>query len=65
MALVFYARVSSKGQNLDRQLARAKEVKADKVFTDKLSGKNTDRLGLEQMFDYIREGDIVEVIKEY
>ena len=62
MALVFYARVSSKGQNLDRQLARAKEVKADKVFTDKLSGKNTDRPGLEQMFYYIREGDIVEVI---
>lgn len=62
MALVFYARVSSKGQNLDRQLARAKEVKADKVFTDKLSGKNTDRPGLEQMFDYIREGDIVEVV---
>ena len=62
MALVFYARVSSKGQNLDRQLARAKEVKADKVFTDKLSGKNTDRPGLEQMFDYIREDDIVEVV---
>ena len=62
MALVFYARVSSKGQNLDRQLARAKEVKADKVFTDKLSGKNTDRPGLEQTFDYIREGDIVEVV---
>ena len=62
MALVFYARVSSKGQNLDRQLARAKEVKSDKVFTDKLSGKNTNRPGLEQMFDYIREGDIVEVV---
>ena len=61
MALVFYARVSSKGQNLDRQLARAKEVKSDKVFTDKLSGKNTDRPGLEQTFDYIREGDIVVV----
>ena len=62
MALVFYARVSSKGQNLDRQLARAKEVKADKVFTDKLSGKNTNRPSLEQMFEYIREGDIVEVV---
>ncbi|PEH07937.1 Sin recombinase [Lactobacillus sp. UMNPBX3] len=62
MALVFYARVSSKGQNLDRQLARAKEVKSDKVFTDKLSGKNTNRPGLERMFDYVREGDIVEVI---
>ena len=62
MALVFYARVSSKSQNLDRQLARAKEVKADKIFTDKSSGKNSDRPGLEQMFDYIREDDIVEVV---
>lgn len=62
MALVFYARVSSKGQNLDRQLARAKEVKADKIFTDKLSGKNADRQGLRDMFDYIREGDTVEVV---
>lgn len=62
MALIFYTRVSSKEQNLDRQLARAKEVKADKVFTDKLSGKNTDRPGLQEMFDYIREGDVVEIV---
>ena len=62
MALIFYARVSSKEQNLDRQLARAKEVKADKVFTDKLSGKNTDRPGLQEMFDYIREGDVEEIV---
>ena len=62
MALIFYARVSSEEQNLDRQLARAKEVKADKVFTDKLSGKNTDRPGLQEMFDYIREGDVVEIV---
>ena len=50
MALVFYARVSSKGQNLERQLYRAKQVKAD------------NRPGLERMFEYIREGDIVEVV---
>ena len=62
MALVFYARVSSKGQNLDRQLARANEVKADKIFTDKQSGKDLNRPSLEQMFEYIREGDIVEVV---
>lgn len=62
MALVFYARVSSKGQNLDRQLARANEVKADKIFTDKQSGKDLNRSGLERMFEYIREGDIVEVV---
>lgn len=62
MALVFYARVSSKSQNLDRQLARAKEVEADKVFTDKFSGKNTDRPGLHELLDYVREGDTVEVV---
>ena len=62
MALVFYARVSSKGQNLDRQLARANEVKADKIFTDKQSGKDLNRPDLERMFGYIREGDIVEVV---
>lgn len=62
MALVFYARVSSKGQNLDRQLARAKEVEADKVFTDKLSGKSTDRPGLKALMKYVREDDTVEVV---
>lgn len=62
MALIFYARVSSKGQNLARQLARAKEVEADKVFTDEFSGKNTDRPGLHELFSYVREGDTVEVI---
>lgn len=62
MALVFYARVSSKQQNLDRQLARAKEVKADKIFKDKLSGKNTDRKGLKEMLNFIREGDTVEIV---
>lgn len=62
MALIFYARVSSKQQNLDRQIARAKEVKADKVFVDKFSGKTTDRPGLKDMMDYVREGDIVEIV---
>ena len=62
MALIFYARVSSKGQNLARQLARAKEVEADKVFTDEFSGKNTDRPGLHSLLNYVREGDTVEVV---
>lgn len=62
MALIFYARVSSKQQNLDRQIARAKEVKADKVFIDKFSGKTTDRPGLKSMMDYVRESDTVEIV---
>lgn len=62
MALVFYARVSSKEQNLDRQLARADEVKADRIFSDKISGKTTNRPGLKKLLNFIREGDTVEVV---
>lgn len=62
LALIFYARVSSKDQNLERQLYRAKQVNADKVFMDKKSGKNTERNGLNEMLNYIREDDTVEVV---
>ena len=57
MAKIGYARVSSKEQHLDRQLAALKDV--DKLFTDKLSGANTNRPELQKMLAYIREGDIV------
>ncbi|MDT7017540.1 MULTISPECIES: recombinase family protein [Latilactobacillus] len=59
MAKIGYARVSSKEQHLDRQLAALKGV--DKLFTDKLSGANTNRPELQKMLAYIREGDIVMV----
>ena len=59
MAKIGYARVSSKEQHLDRQLAALKDV--DKLFTDKLSGANTNRPELQKMLAYIREGDVVLV----
>ena len=59
MAKIGYARVSSKEQHLDRQLAALKGV--DKLFSDKLSGANTKRPELQKMLAYIREGDIVLV----
>ena len=59
MAKIGYARVSSKEQHLDRQLAALKDV--DKLFADKLSGANTNRPELQKMLAYIREGDIVMV----
>lgn len=62
MALVFYCRVSAKDQNLARQLERAKEVHADKVFSDKVSGKNFDRPAFTKMMRYLREGDVLEVV---
>ena len=59
MAKIGYARVSSKEQNLDRQLQALESV--SKVFSDKVSGATTERPQLQAMLDYIREGDIVVV----
>lgn len=61
MALVFYCRVSSRDQNLARQLERAKKAGADKIFADKFSGKNLDRPEFQKMMQYLREGDVLEV----
>ena len=58
MAKVGYVRVSSVDQNTDRQLDG---VQLDKVFTDKASGKDTDRPQLLAMLDYVREGDTIVV----
>lgn len=59
MAKIGYARVSSKEQNLDRQLQALQGV--SKVFSDKLSGQSVERPQLQAMLNYIREGDIVVV----
>ncbi|MGQ9407384.1 recombinase family protein [Mycolicibacterium gilvum] len=53
-----YQRVSTVDQNTDRQLDG---VDLDKVFTDKASGKNTDRPELARAIEYIREGDTLVV----
>lgn len=61
MATIYYARVSTKEQNEGRQIAAAQGIKADKTFTDKATGANTNRPQLHAMLDYIREGDVVVV----
>jgi DNA invertase Pin-like site-specific DNA recombinase len=53
-----YLRVSSSDQNESRQLDG---VSLDKTFTDKASGKDTERPQLQSMLSYAREGDIVIV----
>ncbi len=58
MAIVAYIRVSSVTQNTDRQLP---DETFDRVFTDKTSGKNTDRPALTDLLEFIREGDVVVV----
>src|SRR5271155_5669349 len=53
-----YIRVSSTDQNTQRQL---EDVKVDRTFTDKISGKDTNRPKLQEMIDFVREGDSVIV----
>lgn len=53
-----YIRVSSVDQTTERQLDG---VELDKVFTDKASGKDTQRPQLIELLDYVREGDTVIV----
>ena len=47
----YYARVSSKDQNLDRQLAAFKALGADErdIITDKESGKDFNRAGYQAL----------------
>lgn len=53
-----YVRVSSVGQNDARQLDG---MEFDRVFTDKASGKDTQRPQLQAMLSHVREGDHVYV----
>jgi DNA invertase Pin-like site-specific DNA recombinase len=53
-----YVRVSSVDQNEQRQL---EGVQLDKKFTDKASGKDTNRPQLQAALEYLREGDVLVV----
>ena len=62
MAKIAYIRVSTLEQNTARQREAFKDLKIDKYFEEKVSGKNIkDRPELNKMMDYIREGDTVVV----
>jgi DNA invertase Pin-like site-specific DNA recombinase len=55
---VGYIRVSSFEQNTYRQL---EQVKLNRIFTDRASGKNTQRPELDALLAFAREGDTVVV----
>ncbi|MER2517585.1 MAG: recombinase family protein [Candidatus Accumulibacter phosphatis] len=53
-----YVRVSSFDQNPEREL---EQVSVNRLFTDKASGKDTQRPELERLLAFVREGDTVVV----
>lgn len=58
---IAYARVSTIDQNEERQVEALKKHNIDKWFTEKVSGKNTDRPELKKMIEFAREGDIIYI----
>ena len=58
---VAYIRVSTVEQNETRQLEAMKNKGIEKYFTEKVSGKDTNRPQLKAMLDFVREGDTVYI----
>ena len=58
---VGYVRVSTVDQNTGRQEVLMKELGVDKIYVDKQSGKNKERPQLQEMLNFVREGDVLVV----
>lgn len=59
--LIGYARVSTGGQRLDRQIAALKAAGCARIYSDKKSGKNIEREELAKALEYARPGDTLVV----
>jgi predicted site-specific integrase-resolvase len=58
-----YARVSTHDQNLEMQLDALKKTGCKRIFTDKLSGAQVGRPGLNEALSQLREADTLVVWK--
>ena len=58
---IAYVRVSTLEQNEERQVEGLNKYNIERWFTEKISGKNTNRPELQNMLDFVREGDTVYV----
>ena len=54
--LIGYARVSTQDQTLNLQNDALKKIGCSKIFTDTASGSSTERKGLEEALEFLREG---------
>lgn len=56
---VGYVRCSTEEQNEARQIVMMNEQGCERIYTDKASGKNTERAEFKKMMEYVRDGDVV------
>jgi DNA invertase Pin-like site-specific DNA recombinase len=59
---VGYARVSTDDQNLTLQEDALKKVGCERIFKDKMSGTKSERPGLKEALDFLRDGEDVLVV---
>ncbi len=60
--LIGYARVSTDDQNLALQEDALKKAGCKKIFSDKMSGAKSNRLGLQEALTYLRDGEDTLVV---
>ncbi|QOY54529.1 recombinase family protein [Candidatus Sulfurimonas marisnigri] len=61
---VGYARVSSSGQNLQSQIESLQAIGCEKIFQEKVSGRQYDnREQLQEAIDFVRSGDTFVVTR--
>jgi len=58
---VGYVRVSTIGQNIDRQTDLMADLGVERIYVDKVSGKDTNRPQLVEMLSFLRDGDVLVV----
>ena len=56
-----YVRVSTVDQNEARQVEALKKYGIEKWYSEKVSGKNLNRPKLQEMLDFVREGDTIYI----
>jgi DNA invertase Pin-like site-specific DNA recombinase len=55
--LIEYGRASKEDRNLDTQKVELKKAGCEKIYSDKNSGAIDDRTGLDQLLEFVRQGE--------
>lgn len=59
--IIGYVRCSSVDQNEARQMVTMERYNVEKLYMEKVSGKDTNRPQLQEMLSYVREGDTIVI----
>ena len=63
MTLIGYARVSSIGQSLEIQETKLLAAGVEKIFSEKVSGSDSNRPLLTECLNYVRDGDTLLITR--